>query len=72
MMPSVSRPGDMQSVQGPSPEATNRVVPFIGPMSASFQVNAPGAPPGGDLETAEAYGQRVSEITLQFVRGRRV
>lgn len=71
MLPSASRPGDMNSVRGPSPEATNRVGSFIGPMSASFQVNAPGAPPQGDLETAEAYGKRVAEITLQFLRGRK-
>src|SRR5438132_11496007 len=35
---------------------------------ASFQVNPPDAPGKGDLETAEMYGRRVAEITLQFVR----
>jgi hypothetical protein len=39
-------------------------------MSASFQVDPPGAPSKGDLETAELYGKRVAEITLQFVKGR--
>ena len=39
-------------------------------MAASFQVNPPTAPTKGDLETAELYGRRVAEVTLQFVRGR--
>ena len=71
MMPSASNPGYMNSIQGPAPDATNRVGSFIGPMSASFQVPAPDAPSPGDLATAEAYGKRVAEITLQFLRGRR-
>jgi hypothetical protein len=28
------------------------------------------SPGEGDIATAEAYGRRVAEITLQFVRGR--
>ena len=70
MMPSANKPGQMNSVTGPGPEAQNRVGSFIGPMAASFQVQPPDAPGIGDIETAEAYGQRVAEITLQFVRGR--
>ena len=70
MMPSANRPQEMNSVMGPSPEAHNRVGSFIGPMAASFQVNPPGAPGKGDIETAELYGKRVAEITLQFVRGK--
>ncbi len=69
-MPSANHPEQMNSLTGPGPEALNRVGSFIGPMSASFQVAPPGSPGAGDLETAEAYGQRVAEITLQFVRGR--
>jgi hypothetical protein len=38
-------------------------------MAVSFQVNPPEAPPKGDLETAEAYGRRIAEITIQFVKG---
>lgn len=30
---------------------------------------APAAPSRGDLETAEAYGRRVAEITLRFAHG---
>ncbi|MGA2177492.1 MAG: flavodoxin family protein [Verrucomicrobiota bacterium] len=69
MMPSANKPEEMNTVAGPGPEAHNRVGSFVGPMSASFQVNPPGAPPKGDIETAEAYGHRVAEITLQFVNG---
>ncbi|MFH0180305.1 hypothetical protein ACIA6D_18175 [Streptomyces cacaoi] len=39
-------------------------------MATSFEVPAGEAPSKGDLETAEAYGRRVAEITAQFVRGR--
>jgi len=70
LMPSANRPQEMNTVAGPGPEAHNRVGSFVGPMAASFQVAPPGAPASGDLETAEAYGRRVAEITLQFVRGR--
>ena len=67
MFPAESKPDSMNSVEGPGPEVTNRVGSFIGPMAASFQVDAPGE---GDIATAEAYGRRVAKITLQFVRGR--
>jgi NAD(P)H dehydrogenase (quinone) len=70
MFPSANDPDAMNSVQGPGPNAHNRVGSFIGPMAASFQVNPPDAPPRGDLETAEAYGRRVAEVALQFARGR--
>ena len=70
MLPSANRPEEMNSVAGPGPEAHNRLGSFVGPMAASFQVNPPGAPPTGDLETAEAYGRRVAEITARFVKGR--
>jgi len=70
MFPSANDPEGLNSVEGPGPETHNRLGSFVGPMAASFQVNPPGAPPKGDLETAEAYGKRVAETTLQFVRGR--
>jgi NAD(P)H dehydrogenase (quinone) len=70
MMPSANKPEEMSEIAGPGPDAHNRVGSFIGPMSASFQINPPAAPGKGDLETAELYGRRVAEITLQFVRGR--
>ena len=71
MMPSSNKPEAMNQITGPGPDAHNRVGSFIGPMAASFQVNPPDAPGKGDLETAEMYGRRVAEITLQFVRGRK-
>jgi NAD(P)H dehydrogenase (quinone) len=70
MMPSANRPDEMNTVSGPDPKAHNRVGSFVGPMSASFQVNPPAAPPKGDMETAEAYGRRVAEITSQLNKGR--
>jgi NAD(P)H dehydrogenase (quinone) len=39
-------------------------------MSSSFHVKPPDGPSTGDLETAELYGRRVAEITLQFARGK--
>lgn len=70
MFPSANDMDAMNNVAGPGPDAHNRVGSFIGPMSASFQVNPPDAPPKGDIETAELYGKRVAKITLQFARGR--
>ncbi|MFC1515388.1 flavodoxin family protein [Thermodesulfobacteriota bacterium] len=70
MFPSANDPDAMNSVEGPGPDAHNRVGSFVGPMAASFQVDPSDAPPKGDIETAEAYGKRVAETALQFVRGR--
>ena len=70
MFPSNNNPDGMKSIEGPDSTAHNRVGSFIGPMSASFQIDPPGTPGKGDIETAEAYGKRVAEITLQFIRGR--
>jgi len=70
MMPSANKPEEMNQNTGPGMDAHNRVGSFIGPMASSFQVKPPAAPGKGDLETAELYGRRVAEITLQFIRGR--
>ncbi len=70
MMPSSNKTDDMNHIAGPGPDAHNRAGSFIGPTAASFQVRPPDAPGKGDLETAELYGRRVAEITLQFLRGR--
>jgi NAD(P)H dehydrogenase (quinone) len=70
MMPSANDPNGPKTVQGPGPGTLNRLSSFVGPMAASFEVSAPNAPPPGDLLTAEAYGKRVAEITLQFLRGK--
>jgi len=70
MMPASNKQEEMNQISGPGPDAHNRVGSFIGPMSASFQVKPPSAPGKGDVETAEIYGRRVAEITLQFARGR--
>ena len=70
MLPAANRPEDMKSIAGPGPEAHNRLGSFIGPMSASFQVNPPEAPVKGDIETAELYGRRIAEITARFLKGK--
>jgi len=66
MMPSANHPEAMTTVQGPGPDAENRLGSFVGPMSASFQVQAGDAPPPGDVATAESYGARVAGITLRL------
>ena len=66
MFPSANNMDAMNSVEGPGPETHNRVGSFIGPMAASFQVDPPDAPSKGDIETAEAYGKRVAEVTMRF------
>ena len=66
LLPAVSHPESLSSSQGPGPEVQNRVGSFVGPMSASFQVEPPAAPPPGDIATAEAYGERVAGITLRL------
>ena len=68
MLPSANDADALNRVEGPGPEAHNRLGSYIGPMAASFQVASPEAPPKGDLETAEAYGRRVAGITLRFAR----
>lgn len=66
VLPAFSHPESMGSVQGPGPEVQNRLGSFMGPMSASFQVEPPNAPPPGDIAIAEAYGARVAQITLKL------
>ena len=56
----------MNTLEGPGSGTLNRLGSFIGPMAASFQVNPPDAPSKGDIDTAEAYGKRVAEITMKF------
>ncbi len=70
MFPSENHPEAMKNPEGPGANAHNRVGSFIGPMAESFQVKPPETPAIGDIETAEAYGKRVAEITLQFIRGK--
>jgi NAD(P)H dehydrogenase (quinone) len=42
----------------------------IGAMASSFGLAAGQAPSIGDLETAEAYGRRIAEITVRWVKGK--
>lgn len=67
LMPWANEPEGAKTVQGPSPNAHNRLSSYTGPMAASFEVRPPDAPSKGDLETAELYGHRVATITVRFV-----
>ena len=69
MFPAADNMDSMKSVEGPGPEVLNRVESFIGPMAASFQVDAGTAPPAGDIETARLYGVRIAEITTRYKSG---
>ena len=69
MFPAPNETDSMENLEGPSSNALNRVGSSIGPAASSFQVNPPQAPGAGDIATAEAYGRRVANITLQFKRG---
>ena len=70
MLPAASDPDSMNTLEGPGPDVHNRVGSFVGAMATSGQVDAPKAPPSGDIETARLYGERVATVTKQLVRGR--
>jgi NAD(P)H dehydrogenase (quinone) len=54
-----------------SEQDINRLGFFLGAAAQSNIDEGPNlAPPPSDLRTAELLGQRVAEVTLQFVRGR--
>ena len=61
-------PDEYESIEGPGSKAWNRNNASIGPMASVFHVGIPEAPACGDLETAEAYGRRISEITARLHR----
>jgi NAD(P)H dehydrogenase (quinone) len=48
ILPSANKHEEMNQIGGPGPNAYNRVGSFIGPMSASFQINPPDALGKGD------------------------
>jgi NAD(P)H dehydrogenase (quinone) len=70
MLPASNDLASFDTLEGPGPDALNRVDASIGPMAVSFTVAAGDAPPTGDIQTAAAYGRRIAEITAQFLRGR--
>ncbi len=72
ILPAANRPDGMYTLQGPGPDAQNRVGSFVGPMAASFQVPSEEAPGTGDLETAEAAGRRIAEVTRRFKARRHI
>ncbi len=66
---SSNEPDGEKSLTGPSPASLNRNSASLGPMASSFSVNAPDAPPPGDIATAFNYGKRIADITATFKRG---
>jgi len=60
----------VDSVDDPGPNVHNQIGSFVSPMAASFQVDPDKAPPQSDIETADTYGRRVTEITRQLTAGR--
>ena len=64
----VNEPDSARNVEGPTSRALNRNSASLGVMASSFQVQAPDAPPAGDLETAFRYGKRIAEIAHRFRR----
>lgn len=72
MLPATNEPHSLETPQGPGPDALNRVDGSLGPMATGFTLPAGEASLRGDIETAVAYGQRIAEITAQFVRGRSI
>lgn len=69
ILPGENDPDAEKTVNGPSPDCLNRNSASLGPMAASFNVRTPAAPPRGDIETAERYGERVATIAARFKRG---
>ena len=65
-LPAANVPQESETVEGPGSKAWNRNSASIGPMASVFHVNAPAAPAAGDIDTAEAYGRRIAEITIKF------
>ncbi len=66
MLPAANQPDSLNSINGPGPDAHNRVGCSIGPLGTSFQVKPGEAPSKGDIKTAFEYGKRISVITKQF------
>jgi len=65
--------GNPQMPTGTSPTDINRLSSWSGVMTQSDQGTSPEiAPPVGDLKTAENFAVRVSELTLQFLKGKAV
>jgi NAD(P)H dehydrogenase (quinone) len=55
-----------------TPEDLNRIGSFSGLMTQALHESPETAPPSGDIKTAELFGQRVAELTHQFVQGRKL
>ena len=67
--PAPNEPESFTRIEGASPNAINSVDGSLVQMAASSMVEPENMAPG-DLETARLYGERIANITAQFVRGR--
>jgi NAD(P)H dehydrogenase (quinone) len=63
-------PTQVKGVEGPDSNQINRLGSSLGLMTQSNNDSTEIVPPKGDLETARIFGQRVAEITAQFVKGK--
>ncbi|SMB89071.1 NAD(P)H dehydrogenase (quinone) [Pasteurella testudinis DSM 23072] len=70
IIPAANEPESLHTAAGPSENAVNRTDTSLGAV-ASAMLCEPEQMAKGDLETAYLYGQRIANITCQFVRGRR-
>jgi NAD(P)H dehydrogenase (quinone) len=64
-------PASSGSVEGPGIDAINRLGSSTGVMTQAGNVAADQAPPSGDIKTAELYGQRIAEVTKQYLAGKK-
>lgn len=55
---------------GKSPDELNRLGGWLGAMAQSDDAPADVTPPDSDLRTAAYLGQRVADITAQFLKGK--
>ncbi|MGL6074809.1 MAG: NAD(P)H-dependent oxidoreductase [Fimbriiglobus sp.] len=71
IMPATGDPAGMQTLQGPGPEALNRMSSFTGAMASSFNLKPTEGPGPGDRETARLYGARIATIakTMKAAKG---
>ena len=70
MLPAENEQAGMKTINGPGPEAHNRLGSFSGAMSASFQLAAGEGPPPGDIATAKLYGKRIAEIASRLAKSK--
>ncbi|MDO5640681.1 MAG: flavodoxin family protein [Neisseria sp.] len=69
LAPQPNEPEAFGRIEGPSPNAVNRLDGTAGALASSMMVE-PENMAKGDLETARLYGERIATITARFMRGK--